>query len=73
VSRGHRQLDRAEQVHTQFVEVDLIAEAVREPVDGARCVVPGSVEAPIDGVLHAAADRLEERKAEQGRSCDRDL
>ena len=41
------------------VQVDLVAQAGRERLDGAGGVVAASVEAPVDQVLDPAAQRRE--------------
>ena len=58
----HGLRDRTKQVSTQRVEVDLVTQAVAEEIERARGVLARAVEAAVYRVLHAAADRLEERE-----------
>ena len=54
------------QLGRQGVEVDLVAEAGVERLDRAGGVVAAPVEAPVHGLLDAAADRLEQGGHRQG-------
>ncbi len=62
---GHGRPDRGEKISAQRVEIDHVTQPVGEQIEGARRVVTRAVEAPVDGVLHAAADRLEECERNQ--------
>ena len=52
------------------VQVDLLAQADAERRDGPGGVVAAAVEAPVDGVLDAAAGRLDRCGDRQGRASD---
>jgi hypothetical protein len=66
LGRLHRLVDHGQQLGGQGVQVDLVAQAGREPLDGAGGVVAAAVEAPVDQVLDAAPGGLEQRGHGQG-------
>src|SRR5215217_1810845 len=57
--RLHGPVDHGQQLAVQGVQVDLVAEAGREVLDGPGGVVAAAVEAPVDHGLDAAAQGLE--------------
>ena len=71
--RRHRPAHRADEVCLEIVEVDFVTEIFGERIEGSRCVVPRSIESPIDRVLDAAADRLEQREGDERRCRDRQV
>ena len=66
LGRLHGLVDDRQQLTAEGVEVDLIAQAGRERLDGLGGVVLAAVEAPIHHRLDAAAGRLEQRRHGQG-------
>jgi hypothetical protein len=55
----HRLVGYGEQLSGEGVEVDLVAQAGAVGLDGLGRAVLAPVEAPVDGLLDAAAGRLE--------------
>jgi hypothetical protein len=51
VGRTDRLVYDADQVSTDRIELDLVAQARAEGINGAGRVVAGTIEAPIDGLL----------------------
>jgi hypothetical protein len=62
----HGLVNRGQQLGRQRVQVDLVAEAGAERLDGPGGVVAAPVEAPIHRLLDAASGRLEQRRHGQG-------
>ena len=54
------------------VEVHVVAETAGKGRDRPFAVVAGAIEAAVDGPLHPAADRLEEREDHERGDRDRD-
>ena len=69
----HRLPHGAEEISTQFVEVDFVREAIRKGIECDRSVVPRAIKAPVDRALHTASDGLEERIRDQCCNGDREL
>src|SRR5438477_10090104 len=65
VRRLHRIAHGVHEIRADRVEIDLLAEACAEVVEGTRGVIARSVEAAVDGPLHAAPKRLEQRDARE--------
>jgi hypothetical protein len=64
--RLHGLVRHGEEFGRDRVQVDLIAQAGAECLDGLSRVVPAAVEAPIHRLLDAAAGRLEQGRHGQG-------
>src|SRR5690606_10693555 len=71
--RLHGLLDDPQQLGRQRVEVGLVTDGGGEGLDGLLGVVASAVEAPVDGVLHPAADGQEEGGDEQRGEDDGDV
>ena len=63
--------DRSE-LAAQRIEIELLAQALAERVDGRLRVVGGPVEATVDRPLDPAAKRLERDSDSEGRERDSD-
>ena len=57
----HRLPHGAEEIGTEFIEVDFVGQAIGKSIERDPSVVAGAIKAPVDRRLHTAADRLEER------------
>src|SRR6266545_7011447 len=68
--RLHGLLDHRQQVGSQRVQVDLLAQPRAERVDGPCRVVAAAIEATVDQPLDASAGGLEEGGQRQGRRGD---
>ena len=66
----HRPPYRRDKVGAQRVEVDLVAHAGGERLDGSGRVVPAAIEAAVDDRLGATPGRLEQRGDGQGGARD---
>jgi hypothetical protein len=69
--RFHGLVNDRQQLGREGVEVDLVAQAGRERLDGLGRVVAAPVEAPVNRPLNATAGRLEQRSGGQGGASDR--
>jgi hypothetical protein len=68
MGRLDRAVDRVEQFAADCAEIDGVPEPHGERCDCRLGVVAGAVEAPVDHVLHAPAERVEQRRrSERGR------
>ncbi len=61
MGRLHGMFDHGQQLGMEGVQVDLVPQPHREPLQGTGRVIAAPVEAPVDKVLDAAAQRLEQR------------
>ncbi len=57
LGRLHGLVDHGQQLAPEGVQVDLVAEAGREPLHGPGGVIAAAVEAPVDQVLDPPAQR----------------
>ncbi len=67
-SRLHRLLHHCQQLLAQLVQVHLLAQVRAKGCDSLGRIIPVAIETPVNALLNAMAQRLEEGINDQGRA-----